>query len=66
VNAADILYDMPLEIQLLEAGTNKPINLKFTINKKSNQYKIHALKRPALVVADPQSSLLADIDIKEK
>ena len=66
LHSGEILYDMPLEIQVFEEGSNKPGNLKFTINKKSAQFKIHSLKRPALLVTDPNTSLLADIDLKEK
>lgn len=66
VNAADVLYDMPLEIQVNEAGSNKSIDVNFTINKKTAVYKIHANKKPALLIPDPKTSLLADIDLKEK
>ena len=66
ITTADLLYDMPLEIQVFEEGNIKPINLKFRINTKSAQFKIHSLKKPALLVPDPNTSLLADIDLKEK
>ena len=66
INSGDFLYDMPLEIQVFEEGSNKQVNLKFTINKKNAQFKIRSVKKPALLVPDAQTALLANIDLKEK
>ena len=66
INSGDFLYDMPLEILVFEEGSNKQVNLKFTINKKNAQFKIRSVKKPALLVPDAQTALLANIDLKEK
>jgi aminopeptidase N len=60
------LFETPIEIQVYEDGAKQPQNLKFDMNAQSVQYKIPCSKKPVLVLADPRTVLLADIDFGGK
>jgi aminopeptidase N len=60
------LFEMPVEIQVHEDGGKAPQSLKFDMNAQSVQYKIPCSKKPALVLLDPRTVLLADINFKAK
>ena len=64
--SSDFLFEVPVEIQVHEDGGKVPQNLKFDMNAQSVQYKIPCSKKPALVLLDPRTVLLADIDFKAK
>ena len=59
------LFETPVEIQVREPGVKKPLDFKFIINAKNVQFKIPLSKKPELVLFDPRTVLLADIDVKE-
>lgn len=60
------LYDTPIEFQVYEDGIKAPQLLKFEMNSKDVQYKIPCSKKPSLVVPDPRTVLLAEIDFRGK
>jgi aminopeptidase N len=59
-----VLFEAPIEFQVYEDGIKKPLNLKFTINAKSVQFKFPCSQKPVLILADPRTVLLADIDFR--
>jgi aminopeptidase N len=59
-----LLFDTPIEFQVFEAGNTSPRLVKFDLNAKNVQYKIPCPTKPALVVIDPRTVLLADVDFK--
>ena len=63
--ASGFIFEAPVEFQVYETGNKTPLNAKFIINAKSNQFTIPLSSKPALIVMDPRTVLLADIDFKE-
>jgi aminopeptidase N len=61
-----LLFETPIEIQVYEDGSKTPQNLKFEMNTQTVQYKIPCSQKPALVLIDPRTVLLADIEFKGK
>jgi aminopeptidase N len=59
-----LIFETPIEFQVYEAGNKTPLNAKFMINAKSNQFKIPISSKPALIIMDPRTVLLADIDFR--
>jgi aminopeptidase N len=59
-----LIFEAPIEFQVYEDGIKKPLNLKFTINAKSVQFKFPCSQKPVLILADPRTVLLADIDFR--
>jgi aminopeptidase N len=64
--SSGLLFEVPIEIQVHEDGIKTPQHLKFEMNSKDVQYKIPCARKPSLVLLDPRTVLLADIDFKAK
>jgi aminopeptidase N len=62
--ASAFVFEAPVEFLVYEAGNKTPLNIKFTINAKSNQYTFPLSSKPALIIMDPRTVLLADIDFR--
>jgi aminopeptidase N len=65
IQSSGFLFDTPVEFWVYEDGIKKPLRLKFNIDKKTAQFKAACSQKPVLVLADPRTVLLADIDLKE-
>jgi aminopeptidase N len=59
-----LIFETPVEFQVYEAGNKTPLKAKFMINAKSNQFTIPMSSKPVLIIMDPRTVLLADIDFK--
>ncbi|HLO81042.1 MAG TPA: M1 family metallopeptidase [Chitinophagaceae bacterium] len=64
--SSGFLFNTPIEIQVYEEGSKTPQLLKFELNSKNAQFNIPCSKKPSLVLLDPRTVLLADIDFKGK
>ncbi len=62
--SSDFTFDVPVEIQVYEAGVKTPLKLNFNLNSKTVQFKISYSQKPTLILLDPRTVLLADIDFK--
>jgi hypothetical protein len=60
------LFDTPIEFQVYEDDIKAPQLFKFEMNSKDVQYKIPCTKKPSLVVLDPRTVLLAEVDFRGK
>ncbi len=65
VQASGFVFDVPVEFQVYEAGNKTPLNVTFNINAKSGQFNIPLSSKPALILIDPRTVLLADYIFKE-
>ncbi len=65
-NPSGFLFETPVEIQVYEDGVRTPQSLKFDLTTQTVEYKIPCSNKPALVLLDPRTVLLADIDFKGK
>jgi aminopeptidase N len=65
VQSAGFIYETPIEFQVYETGNKAPLNFTFNLNTKKGEYKIPISSKPALVLADPRTVLLTDMDFKE-
>jgi len=59
-----VLFETPIEFQVYEGAGKKPQNVKFTLNTKSTQFKVACSQKPVMIIADPRTVLLADIDFR--
>ena len=64
VQASGFVFEVPVEFQVFEAANKTHLNAKFIFNARSNQFTIPLSSKPALIVMDPRTVLLADIDFK--
>jgi aminopeptidase N len=62
---SDFSFEVPIEFQVYEDGIKMPKNEKFNMNTKTAQFKVSCSQKPVMIVADPRTVLLADIDLKE-
>jgi aminopeptidase N len=61
----DLVFETPIEFQVYEEGTKPPQEVKFNLNTRTAEFKISCSKKPVLLVADPRTALLADINLEE-
>ena len=61
--SSGFIFDTPVEFRVYEDGIKKPLRLKFNIDKKTAQFKAACSQKPVLILADPRTVLLADIDL---
>ena len=59
-----VIFETPIEFQVFENGVSTPKNVKFDINSKTAQFKISCSQKPVMIIADPRTVLLADIDFR--
>jgi aminopeptidase N len=59
------IFDFPLEIRLYEDGSKTPQNVKFEVSTKNAEFMIPCTKKPSLLLLDPRTVLLADINLRE-
>ena len=62
--SSGVVFEMPIEFQVYEDAGKKPLNVKFTLNTKSGQFKVACSQKPVMILADPRTVLLADIDFR--
>jgi len=62
---SDFIFDMPLEIAVIEEGGNSNKILTSTSNSKSAIFKVPLSKKPIALVPDPRTVLLAKIELRE-
>ncbi len=61
--SSGFIFDVPVEIVIYDNGAI-PKNLKYTLNTKQTEYRIPAEVKPSLILLDPRTVLLAEIDFK--
>lgn len=59
--SSGFIFDVPVEIVIYDNGAI-PKNLKYTLNTKQTEYRIPAEVKPSLILLDPRTVLLAEID----
>jgi aminopeptidase N len=59
------IFDFPLEIRLYEDGSKAPQNVKFEVSTKNAEFMIPCTKKPSLLLLDPRTVLLADINLRQ-
>ncbi len=64
MQSSGFLFDTPIEFQVYEEGNKAQKVMKFTLNEKNALYKIPCPTKPSLVLIDPRTVLLADMDFK--
>ncbi|MFZ9877199.1 MAG: M1 family aminopeptidase [Chitinophagaceae bacterium] len=65
MQGSDFVFDMPVEIELIEEGSNSKKILTFTSNSKSAVFKVSLPKKPIALLPDPRTVLLAKIEMEE-
>ena len=61
---SDLLFQTPIEFQFFEEGAKSPQNVKFNLSTRTAEFKTPCTKKPILVLADPRTALLADINLR--
>jgi aminopeptidase N len=61
----EILFDMPVEFEIQYANGAPALLVKLNLNAQTQAFKIPSEYKPAVIVADPKTNLLASIDISE-
>lgn len=56
-------FEFPIEIEIINASTKKIVS--FNISDKISSFKIKVDKTPVAVLADPRTTILAKIEVKE-
>ncbi|MEY3325058.1 MAG: hypothetical protein RL316_428 [Bacteroidota bacterium] len=65
MQGSDFVFNMPVEIELIEEGSNSKKILTFTSDSKSAVFKVPLPKKPIALLPDPRTVLLAKIEMKE-
>jgi len=60
----DFYFEAPLEIEIIEANSKKIV--VFDISNKTSTYKLKVDQKPVALLADPRTTLLAKVEIREK
>jgi aminopeptidase N len=58
-------FDIPVEIEIIEHGGKGKKIIKLDVNTKDATFKIPLDKKPAALLPDPRTVLLAKFDIRE-
>jgi aminopeptidase N len=58
-------FNVPVEIELIESGGKEKRLIKVDVNSKHKIFKIPLDKKPAAILPDPRSVLLAKFEIRE-
>ena len=65
IQRSEIYFDVPVEIEVIENGGKGKKVIKLDMNSKRKTFKIPLDKKPATVLADPRTVLLAKFEIRE-
>lgn len=57
-------FDFPIEVAIYKAGNAAPEIKKFTVNSLQTSFNIPSATKPDLLLLDPRTVLLAEIDFK--
>tara|TARA_B110000027_G_scaffold87911_1_gene93182 strand:- start:579 stop:1004 length:426 start_codon:yes stop_codon:yes gene_type:complete len=64
--SSEILFDVPVEFEVHFANDMDPVLFQAEISAREATFKIPALMKPQLILADPRTVLLADIQVVEQ
>jgi len=61
----DVIFEAPIEFYVYEESSKTPQTVKFELNTRTAEFKIPFSRKPVLILADPRTALLADINLSE-
>tara|TARA_B110000495_G_scaffold141179_1_gene124121 strand:- start:2182 stop:3834 length:1653 start_codon:yes stop_codon:yes gene_type:complete len=64
--SSEVLFDVPVEFEVHFANDMDPVLFQAEISAREATFKIPALMKPQLILADPRTVLLADIQVVEQ
>lgn len=60
----DIIFETPVELQIYTDVAKFPQPVKINLIAKTAEFKVACDKKPTLILADPRTALLADINLR--
>lgn len=64
VQPSDLVFDVPVEVHLLEPGADAPRLLSFKMDTRTAVFKVASSVKPLALVPDPRTVLLAGFELR--